>query len=115
MSVKPYYQDDAVVIYNADCREILPQLEPVDLVLTDPPYVVKDKVELRGTGVAPRKQISTTIGDQGWTYTKEWLGLAVAKHIVAFCGYLDLADILQPRGQGNLRGVFAWKKSNAPL
>src|SRR5689334_11943491 len=36
--MKPYYQDDAVVIYNADCREILPQLEPVDLVLTDPPY-----------------------------------------------------------------------------
>jgi site-specific DNA-methyltransferase (adenine-specific) len=40
MEVKPYYQDDAVTIYNADCREILPQLEPVDLVLTDPPYGV---------------------------------------------------------------------------
>jgi len=36
--VKPYYQDDAVTIYHGDCREILPQLEPVDLVLTDPPY-----------------------------------------------------------------------------
>lgn len=36
--MNPYYQDDAVVIYHADCREILPHLEPVDLVLTDPPY-----------------------------------------------------------------------------
>lgn len=36
--MKPYYQDDAVTIYHGDCREILPQLEPVDLVLTDPPY-----------------------------------------------------------------------------
>jgi len=36
--VKPYYQDDAVVIYHGDCREILPELGPVDLVLTDPPY-----------------------------------------------------------------------------
>ena len=36
--MKPYYQDDAVTIYNGDCRTILPQLEPVDLVLTDPPY-----------------------------------------------------------------------------
>ena len=36
--MKPYYQDKWVTIYNADCREILPQLEPVDLVLTDPPY-----------------------------------------------------------------------------
>jgi len=34
----PYYQDDAVVIYHADCREILPELPKVDLVLTDPPY-----------------------------------------------------------------------------
>jgi len=36
----PYYQDDAVVIYNGDCREILPDLPKVDLVLTDPPYGV---------------------------------------------------------------------------
>ena len=36
--MKPYYEDKWVTIYNADCRDILPQLEPVDLVLTDPPY-----------------------------------------------------------------------------
>ncbi len=36
----PYYQDDAVVIYHGDCRDILPLIEPgtIDLVLTDPPY-----------------------------------------------------------------------------
>ena len=34
----PYYSDDAVVIYCADCRDILPYLPKVDLVLTDPPY-----------------------------------------------------------------------------
>lgn len=34
----PHYQDEFATIYNGDCREILPQLEPVDLVLTDPPY-----------------------------------------------------------------------------
>ncbi len=35
----PYYQDDAVLIYHADCRDMLPLLEDksVDLVLTDPP------------------------------------------------------------------------------
>lgn len=36
--MKPYYQDEAVTIYNADCREVLPTLESADLVLTDPPY-----------------------------------------------------------------------------
>lgn len=38
---EPYYQDDHCAIYNADCREVLPHLEPVDLVLTDPPYGIK--------------------------------------------------------------------------
>jgi len=37
---KPYYQDESVVIYHADCRDILPSLPKVDLVLTDPPYGV---------------------------------------------------------------------------
>ena len=36
--MKPYYQDDYVTIYHGDCREILPDLPKVDLVLTDPPY-----------------------------------------------------------------------------
>jgi DNA modification methylase len=36
--MKPYYQDPSCTIYHGDCREILPLLEPVDLVLTDPPY-----------------------------------------------------------------------------
>ena len=36
--MKPYYQDECVTIYHGDCREILPQLPKVDLVLTDPPY-----------------------------------------------------------------------------
>ena len=33
-----YYSDEFTAIANADCRDVLPQLEPVDLVLTDPPY-----------------------------------------------------------------------------
>lgn len=36
---KPYYDDGkGIVIYHGDCREILPLLPKVDLVLTDPPY-----------------------------------------------------------------------------
>lgn len=36
--MKPYYEDGNCVIYHGDCREILPTLEKVDLLLTDPPY-----------------------------------------------------------------------------
>jgi len=36
----PYYDCDGITIYHGDCREILPYLPKVDLVLTDPPYGV---------------------------------------------------------------------------
>lgn len=36
--MKPYYDEDGITIYCGDCREILPTLAPVDLVLTDPPF-----------------------------------------------------------------------------
>ena len=35
--MKPYYSDDWVTIYHADCREVLPELS-ADAVLTDFPY-----------------------------------------------------------------------------
>jgi DNA modification methylase len=36
--MKPYYERDGITIYHGDCRDVLPTLGPVDLVLTDPPY-----------------------------------------------------------------------------
>lgn len=41
--VEPYWQSDdgRYVLYCADCMDVLPQLEGVDLVLTDPPYGIR--------------------------------------------------------------------------
>lgn len=36
--MKPYYEEPGITIYHGDCRDILPTLPKVDLVLTDPPY-----------------------------------------------------------------------------
>jgi len=36
--VTPYYDHAGITIYHGDCRDILPTLDPVDLVLTSPPY-----------------------------------------------------------------------------
>jgi len=36
--INPYYDHAGITIYHGDCRDILPHLEPVDLVLTSPPY-----------------------------------------------------------------------------
>ena len=38
--IKPYYQDKYCTIYHGDCLEIMPELEPVDLVAADLPYGV---------------------------------------------------------------------------
>jgi len=34
----PYFETALGKLYHGDCLQIMPQLEPVDLVLTDPPY-----------------------------------------------------------------------------
>jgi len=34
----PFYNEDGITIYNADCRKVLPWLDQFDLLLTDPPY-----------------------------------------------------------------------------
>lgn len=36
--IKPYYEDPQVKIYHGNAIDIIPTLDPVDLVLTDPPY-----------------------------------------------------------------------------
>jgi len=41
--IEPYYEEPGIQIFLGDCREILPQLPKVDLVLTDPPYGIGDK------------------------------------------------------------------------
>lgn len=46
--MKPYYEDESVTIYNADCRDVLPTLDKVDLVLTDPPYGIGELRASRG-------------------------------------------------------------------
>jgi len=38
--IEPYYDQDGITIYNADCREVLPHIDggSVNLICTDPPY-----------------------------------------------------------------------------
>jgi DNA modification methylase len=92
----PYYQDNAVTIYHGDCREILPQLEPVDLVLTDPPYLnlIGGTVQISG-GVAPRINKSVTVGDP-WVASLEWVDAAwnlCQLGFFSFCSFQFVAEM----------------------
>ncbi len=48
--MKPYYDHAGITIYHGDCREILPSLPPVDLVLTDPPYGISHPTDYAKRG-----------------------------------------------------------------
>lgn len=36
--MKPYYEDESCTLFLGDARDILPQLDKVDMIFTDPPY-----------------------------------------------------------------------------
>ena len=89
MALTPYYDQDGITIYHGDCREILPQLEPVDLLLTDPPYGLKaarkeafgNGVVRHATGLAAGKVVrKRDYGDASWDDTpvdQELLDMAI--------------------------------------
>jgi site-specific DNA-methyltransferase (adenine-specific) len=41
----PFYSEPGVQIYCGDCRQIAPLLPDFDLLLTDPPYGLRDKLQ----------------------------------------------------------------------
>jgi site-specific DNA-methyltransferase (adenine-specific) len=115
---KPYYEEEGIVIYHGDCRDILPYLPKVDLVLTDPPYVNLKGGYVRENfgGVSARITDSPSVGDP-WNASFDWCPIAwdcADKGLVVFCGYSSIVEtaIAFP---GSRRAVFlTWHKNNAP-
>jgi site-specific DNA-methyltransferase (adenine-specific) len=65
---KPFYEDTraGITIYCGDCRDILPHLPKVDLVLTDPPYGINHPTDYayRGRAVlAPCRNYAPVFDD----------------------------------------------------
>lgn len=56
----PYYQDEFATIYLGDCREILPRLALVDLILTDPPYGISITKKGNNYGTSTHKSRRAT-------------------------------------------------------
>lgn len=59
--MKPYYSDQYCTIYHGDCREVLPALPKVDLVLTDPPYGVSGEQNSKTAGSPKKNSYGTFI------------------------------------------------------
>ncbi len=116
--MKPYYQHAGITIYHGDCREVLPTIEPVELVLTDPPWMAReDKIKRRGhTGVAKQVNQSRGIGYGSiGKFDADIISLASEKcrDIFVICGFKELGRVincLEP-----IRGVFVWHKPNGGI
>lgn len=74
---KPYYHDEkyGITIYHGDCREILPELPKVDLVLTDPPY---------GVNFGGKSTKHTTRNNQGYISGDNEIGPTVIRQALQY-------------------------------
>ena len=102
---KAYYQDDYAVIYHGDAREIVPLLDPVDLVLTDPPYGILSEA---GSSATRRFNKNRDSGVMAWD-------VAISK---ADCDMLKGISTFQMIWGGNhfdlgtTCGWLVWDKQN---
>ncbi len=107
---KPYFRDDSVVIYHADCRDILPKMPQVDLVLTSPPYNI-------GLGYGEYKD---DLGEDAFhQMNAEWLAMTAERASDGARLYIVVSDkmLWWIRGEAESAGwkyhqLLTWCKPN---
>ena len=115
VSVAPYYRDDAVVIFNADCREIVPQMPKACLLLTDPPYAHKH-MDGGGFDAASRFYAGGALDGLNDFDLSEYSDvlLASAPMMVAFCSRDLIPDYAAlSRASKRKFDLHVWHKTNA--
>lgn len=129
--IKSYYETENGKLYHGDCLEIMPELEPVDLVITDPPYgigIAKNGLVCNG-GISP----SINYGKQKWDLKQDrnifTLIFSISKNQIIFGGNY-YTDFLKPTNSwifwdkikysngsrpNNSDGELAWTSFTFPL
>lgn len=107
--LKPYYDHAGIQIFHGDCREILPSLPPVDLVLTDPPYLVGAK----GCGLAGDRAYLHAITDLDIDRGFDESLLDGFPNWFCFCGKQQLPSMIQKASAfGGNWMLLTWCKTN---
>ena len=98
----PYFESEHGKLFHGDCLTIIPELEPVDLVLTDPNYGI-------GINKSHRLSVSRGFGEETWdeesaSESRINLCLSFGKNQIIWGGnYFGL-----PR----TKGFIVWDKNN---
>lgn len=104
-AVTPYYEHAGITIYHGDCREVLPAIGQVDLVVTDPPYGIAHPTNYHSRGLsrmARCKDYPPVVGD-GRAFDPTWLLAIGSAHIIWGANYF--AQHLPPSS-----GWLVWDK-----
>lgn len=106
----PYYDQDGITIYHGDCREILPQLVPVDHVISDPPYDARTHANARKTR---DDRIAIDFAPLDVAPTVAILLPFARRWCICFCTMEMLGAYRDASGAAWIRAGF-WKRHGAP-
>jgi len=106
------------VLYQGDCLEIMPNLDRVDCVLTDPPY----SVSVKGSkNVSPKgtRNFDFFVGDDDWAWMTALVGRACQMmrdrdpvSCVVWCGHRQIGTIVDGFESGGFSTrLLHWRKT----
>lgn len=112
-------------IYNEDCLEGMKRIpdNSIDLVLTDPPYLLDKGFHTGSAGLAQRMaKVGNTINDFRYDFDRtavfdEYLRVLKVPNLIIFCSNKQLPETLSYfYNKGIATEVLVWQKTNpAPL
>ena len=76
----PYYDHGGITIYHGDCREVLPGLSGVDLLMSDPPYDANTHKNACGAGGADSGR-----GFVGAAFAS--ISVVELRHVLSLCAH----------------------------
>jgi site-specific DNA-methyltransferase (adenine-specific) len=131
--MKPYYQDDAVTLYHSDALDFIAELaDPVDAVVTDPPYASGTRTEASKSSSGAMLRAGRFADrpldlDQMTTVGFVWLMRAVARgcypilpdggSFLSFIDWRQWPNLVGALETANLRvqGMVVWDKGHFGL
>lgn len=116
--MKPYYERDGIVIYHGDCRDIVPTLSGVDMVVTDPPYGVGYRGGHFHSGdVRIQNKREALAGDDGDVYSWSVPLLFDVCRGPCYLFFSDsrASDVYRSveAARGQIHALIIWHKTNA--
>ena len=120
--IQPYYQNQNVTLYKGDCLQILPQLDiKIDLVLTDPPYLLEQNGGYRQKNdfdmrmKSRRQQIRFISKGYDMSIYEQIIKKNNPVNMLIFCSNRQISQTMRYFEQrGYSVTLLVWQKSNCP-